>query len=416
MVSYFPKKGVILLVFAYRARDRQGRRLTGYVEAEDTAAAAASLWAREFIVVDLKVAAGQKVGGVWAFRLVRAKVPARELALFSRQSAALLDAGVPVLRALRFLASASRNRVLREALEEVAVAVERGSSLTGAFRRHPGVFPPVFTSLVEAGELGGHLHAVLERLSIHYEREHLFREKMRSVLTYPLIVLSIAALAVGVLTTFVVPTMAGFLMQTGMPLPPVTESVLTVSRAANQYWYLVFGSLAVLAVGLRRVADTPWGREFRDRLLLRIPIFGRLIRNIIAARFCRTFAGLIRSGVPILQALDVLAKTVGNAGVARAVEEAAAGIGRGEGIAGRLEQSRQFPVMVTQMMAVGEETGAWDTLLEKVAAYCEHEIDQTVSRLSSTLEPVLILVVGGVVGLVIMAVLLPLLDVISSIQ
>ncbi|ACA59504.1 type II secretion system protein [Candidatus Desulforudis audaxviator MP104C] len=415
VLCYFLLKGDFLLVFAYRARDRQGRRVTGQVEAENKAAAAASLWARGFFVIDLNEASNRR-GPVRPLPFIREKVSARELALFSRQSAALIDAGVPVLRALRILTAQAPNRRLRDTLDEVAAAVERGSSLAGAFRRHPDVFPSVFTSLVEAGELGGQLNLVLERLSVHYEKEHLFREKMRSVLTYPLIVLAVAVLAVAVLTTFVLPTLAGVLTETGVPLPLLTEIVIRVSESANRYWYLVFASLTVLPVALRHLVGTPWGRDYWDRALLRIPVFGHLAGSIIIARFCRTFASLIKSGVPILQALDVLAKTVGNAGMARAIEEISANVGQGESIAVLLERSRLFPRMVTQMIVVGEETGALDKLLEKVAVYYEQDVDQTVSRLASALEPVLILAVGGVVGLIIISVLLPLLGAIAGIS
>ncbi len=411
----FLLKGEFLLVFAYRARDWQGRKTAGYVEAENRAAAAASLWAKDFFVVDLNEASSGR-GAVPSLPFVRAKVSARELALFSRQSAALIDAGVPVLRALRILTAQTPNRRLRDSLGDVAAAVERGFSLAGSFRRHRDVFPSVFTSLVEAGELGGQLNLVLERLSVHYEKEHLFREKMRSVLTYPLIVLAVAVLAVVVLVTFVLPILAGILMQAGLPLPLLTEIVIRVSQTASQYWYLVFGSLVAVPFGLRHLLATPRGRDYWDRAFLRIPVFGYLARSIIIARFCRTFGSLIKSGVPILQALDVLAKTVGNAGMARAIEKTSANVGHGESIAGLLEKSRLFPPMVTQMIVVGEETGALDSLLEKVAVYYEQDVDQTVSRLSSALEPVLILAVGGVVGLIIISVLLPLLEAITTIS
>jgi type IV pilus assembly protein PilC len=400
------------LVYVYRARDRQGRVITGVLEADGEAAALASLRSRDYFVVELRAKTAGQVGlTAWT-----KKVSARELALFCRQLAALVDAGVPLLQGLRILADQAVNKRLKTTLAAVAADVEQGTSLTEAFRRWPAVFPPVFTSLIEAGELGGQLDTVLVRLSVHFEKEHAIREKVKSALTYPVIVLIIAVLAVAVLVTFVLPTFVGILEQLGVPLPLLTQVIITISLFANQYWYLVFGGLAAVAVGFRYLLTTPLGREYGDRALLRLPIFGELVRKIIVARFCRTFSGLTRSGVPILQALEVVQKTVGNVVVARALEKTAAEVGEGGAIAGPLEASRVFPPMVTQMIAVGEETGALDTLLEKVATFYEQEVEEVTARLSSLLEPAMIVGMGAVVGVIIMSILLPMFEVIGGIQ
>lgn len=372
------------------------------------------LWSRDLFVVELYEASGGREPAL-SLRLGRSRVSARELALFSRQSAALIDAGVPVLQALRILSAQTPGRCLRDSLGDVATAVERGSSLAGAFKRHPKVFPAVFTSLVEAGELGGRLNLVLERLAVHYEKEHLFREKMRSVLMYPLIVAAVAVAAVAVVVTFVLPALAEVLTQSGLPVPLLTEVVINVSETANRFWYLIFGSVAAAGAGLRLAVGTPGGLDYWQRFLLRLPVFGHLAGGVIVARFCRTLGSLVQSGVPILQALDVVAKTVGNARMAKVIEETAANVSRGESIAAVLDRSRLFPSMVTQMIVVGEETGALDRLLEKVAVYYEQDVDQTASRLASALEPVLILTVGGVVGLIIVSVLLPMLGAVAGI-
>lgn len=402
-------------VYAYRVRDRQGRLLTGVLEAEGAAAAAASLRARDYFVIELKEAATEDRGGSLVGFFQR-RVAARELALFCRQFAALIDAGVPILQSLRILSAQGAHKRLKAALAEVGADMERGSSLTEAFRRRADVFPPVFTSLIEAGELGGQLDAVLLRLAVHFEKEHTIREKTVSALTYPAIVLTIAVLAVSVLVTFVLPTFVGILEQMGVALPLLTQMIIAASLWANQHWYLVFGGLAAAVLGGRYLVRTPTGREYWDRALLRLPIFGDLVQKIIMARFCRTFAGLVRSGVPILQALEVIKKTAGNVVVARAIQETAAEVGEGGAIAGLLEKSRLFPPMVTQMIAVGEETGALDTLLEKLAAFYEQEVEEAVSRLSSLLEPVLIIFMGGIVGLIIISILLPMFEVIGSVQ
>ncbi|MBE0467702.1 MAG: type II secretion system F family protein, partial [Candidatus Desulforudis sp.] len=361
-------------VYAYRVRDRRGQLVTGVLEAEGEAAAVASLRARDYFVIELKETSTRAGAPALAY-LLRKRVRSRDLALFCRQFAALIDAGVPILQGLRILTAQAANKRLKAALAEVGTDIEQGSSLAEAFRRRADVFPPVFTSLIEAGELGGQLDAVLLRLALHFEKEHAVREKTVSALTYPVIVLVIAMLAVAVLVTFVLPTFVGILEQMGVPLPRLTRMIINASLWANRYWYLVFGGLAAAVIGGRHLLDSPAGREYRDRAVLRMPIFGDLVRKIIIARFCRTFAGLARSGVPILQALEVIKKTAGNVVVARAVEKTAASVGEGGAIAGLLEQSRVFPPMVTQMIAVGEETGALDTLLEKLAAFYEQEVE-----------------------------------------
>ena len=389
--------------------------LTGVLEAEGPAAAVAALRARDYFVIELKEASAGEEGHPLA-RLLQRRVAPRELALFCRQFAALIDAGVPILQSLRILIAQAANKRLQTALTEVAADIERGAALAEAFRRRADIFPPVFTSLIEAGELGGQLEAVLLRLAVHFEKEHTIREKTVSALTYPAIVLTIAVLAVAVLVTFVLPTFVGILEQMGVALPLLTQMIIAASLWANQHWYLVFGGLAAAVVGVRYLLDTPAGRAYWDRALLRLPIFGDLVRKIIIARFCRTFAGLVRSGVPILQALEVIKKTAGNVVVARAIAETAASVGEGGAIAGLLEKSRVFPPMVTQMIAVGEETGALDSLLEKLAVFYEQEVEESVARLSALLEPVLIIFMGGIVGLIIISILLPMFEVIGSVQ
>ncbi|MBO8128747.1 MAG: type II secretion system F family protein [Peptococcaceae bacterium] len=401
------------LVFGYKARDARGRLVSGFVEAESEAAAVASLRERNYYVVNLH-AAPEKQRETDLASIFRKKVSARDLAVFCRQFSAMINAGVPVLQSIHILAKQAENRHLRSVLSQVAEHLESGSSLSEAFRFFPREFPTVFTSMIEAGEVGGVLEDVLSRLAVHFEKEQKIRDKTVSALTYPVVVLVVAVIAVAVLLTFVLPTFVGVLQQLSVTLPWPTRVTLGISGFCREYWYLVFGVLGLFPLLFRMLLQSDAGREWWDRLLLRLPIFGKLVQKIIIARFSRTLATLVRSGVPIMQALDVVRKTAGNVVVAKVIEQTTANVGEGGEIAGLLEKSGVFPLMVAKMIAVGEETGALDSLLEKVADFYEDEVDHSVSQLSSMLEPVMVIIMGGIVGFIILSVLLPMFDVIGS--
>lgn len=402
--------------FVYRARDTSGRLVRGLLEAESEANAVALLRERNYLVVDLKAApAGAKIVFDWRALLQR-PVGARSLAVFCRQLATLVEAGVPLLNALVVLAEQTEDRVLRRAVAGVAEHLQGGRSLAEALRFYPRAFPALMTNMVEAGEVGGVLDRVLERLALHFEKEHEMRDKIKSAVTYPAVVVSVAVLALLVLVTFVLPAFVNMLYTLEVPLPLPTRLVIGVSSGLRTYWYLLPLVVMALLAALRVAINSPRGRERWDRLVLRLPVFGRLVHKIIIARFCRTLGTLLRGGVPILRALDVVRNVAGNTIVVRAVEEAGVSVREGMGLAGPLARSGVFPPLVIEMVTVGEETGSLDTQLERVAAFYEREVEAVVARLASLIEPVLIVGLGGIVGFIVISVLLPYFQMLRSIK
>ncbi|MEW6172709.1 MAG: type II secretion system F family protein [Bacillota bacterium] len=407
-------------MFAYKTRSYEGKLIDGFLEAESEAAAAGILRARNLFVVDVRPATD--AGGTSRFNislgaLFQPKVSQRELAIFCRQFSVMLEAGVPVFQSLSILAEQTEKVVFKQTIRKVVEQLEGGLGLAESFRLFPRIFPPVFTSMVEAGEVSGALEQVLERLAVHFEKEHEIREGVRGALTYPTAVLIVAALAVGVLMTFVVPTFARILSDLNVPLPLPTRFVLGTSLFLKSFWYLVFPVLVLIVTGIRYFfSSTAEGREIRDRLVLRLPVVGTLVRKVIIARFARTLGTMVRSGVPILTALEVVKKTTGNAVIARAITQTMENVNEGGAIAGLLEKSGVFPPMATRMIAVGEETGALEGFLEKVASFYDQDVEAAVKRLPSAIEPSLIVVLGVIVGSIILSIMVPLFSIYRGVR
>jgi type IV pilus assembly protein PilC len=403
-------------LFAYKARTLQGKQVDGFLEAESDSAVVKSLRDKHIFVVDVRPAVG-KEREVSLAGLFRKRVSQQELALLCRQFAAMTAAGLPIFQALNILTIQAENPYFEKILKKVVEHVEGGMSLAEAFSLFPRVFPPVFTSMVEAGEVSGTLEEVLERLAAHFEKEHEIREKVRSALTYPTVVLVIAALAVGVLMTFVIPTFVRILGDLNVPLPLPTRVLLGTSLFLKEFWYLVIVALVLVITGLRYFfGATVKGKEIWDGFVLRLPVVGMLVRKVIVARFARTLSTMVRSGVPILTALGVVQRTAGNVVIAKAIERTTEKVSEGGTIAGLLEESGVFPPMVTRMIAVGEETGTLEELLEKVGAFYDRDVSAAVERLAPTIEPFLILGLGVIIGSIILSVLLPMFSIYGEIQ
>ncbi|WP_027719302.1 type II secretion system F family protein [Desulfovirgula thermocuniculi] len=392
--------------YAYRARDREGKLVTGRLDAGGLREAARLLQAQGLLVVQLRpVMAAPKL--TVRRPAVAHRVKLKELALFCRQLSTLVSSGVPLVGAMRILELQVEGRALREVVRGVVARLEEGRSLAESFGAYPQAFPELFVSMVEAGEVGGVLDEVLANLAVHFEREHELREKVKSALTYPSVVLGFAAVILTFMLTFVLPPIIGTIQNLGVPLPLPTRMLMAASDAARRWWFLLPLIAVAGALGLRRVRGSPRGRELWDRVILRLPIFGSLARKIIIARFARTLAALLRSGVAVMQALEVVKRTVGNQVMSRGLDRARESVREGQGLARPLEETGIFPPLVIRMVAVGEETGNLDALLDKVAAFYDQEVNITVGRLSGIIEPVLIVCLGGVVGFIVLSVLLP---------
>jgi type IV pilus assembly protein PilC len=386
------------------------------LEADTEAAAVSTLQHKNLFVVDIRPPLRKKreIAGAG---FLGSRVSQRDLALFCRQFAVMVEAGVPAFQALSILATQVENVYFGRVLQKVVTHLEEGYSLGDAFGLFPQVFPPIFTRMLEVGEVGGALQEILARLAEHFEKEHEIREEVRNALAYPAVVLAITALAVGVMLTFVLPAFARILGDLSVPLPLPTRVLLEAGVFAKRFWYLALLALILLVTGLKYFfGSTAEGKEIWDRLILRLPLAGAVVRKVIIARFARTLSTMLKSGVPVISALEIVKRTAGNVVIERAIERAIVSISEGGAIAGFLEKSGVFTPVVTRMIAIGEETGALEELLEKVAAFYEQDVAVAVKRLSVTVEPLLILILGGIVGSIILSVLMPIFSIYGGIR
>ena len=352
----------------------------------------------------------------WPSRLPswrRERVPGRSLAVFTRQFATMVDAGVPLVQCLGVLGEQENHPRLASAIRAVRTEVEGGSGLADAMRRHPVAFDALYTNLIAAGESGGILDAILERLASCIETNAKLRGQVRSALTYPAAVVAIAVAAVGVILWTVIPTFAALFEGLGAALPWPTRAVIAASDSLVVLFPVVAAALAGGAAALRWFRRTERGRRASDAALLRLPLVGTILRKIAVARICRTLSALFGSGVPILEGLAITAGTAGNAVIEEAVMTTRAAVERGESMSGPMRASGVFPVTVVHMIDVGETTGALDAMLAKVAAICEEDVDAAVAGLMTLLEPILIALLGLVVGAIVVAMYLPIFDLIG---
>jgi len=402
--------------FYYKARNPSGRLVTGKVEAENRNKAVALLRERRFFVVELKESSSAGGASFDLNNIFRQRVSTRDLAIMCRQFATMIQAGVPILQSLGILSQQSDNKTLKDTLKKVAELLEGGRSLTDSLKSFPNIFPQIFTSMVEAGEVSGALDQVLERLAVNFEKEHDLKEKVKSAMTYPAIVVVVAVLAVIALMTLVVPKFVDMLVDMEAPIPLTTQLIIMFSNFLKNYFCIGLLIIAGLVFGYKQAVKTEQGKKIKDNLVLKLPVFGPMIRKIIISRFCRSLSTLLKSGVPVLQSLDVVKNIAGNYAVVKSIEEAEKSIIEGQSISLPLQKSGVFPPMVTRMISIGEETGSIDALLEKIADFYEREVEDIVSRLSSMLEPVLIVGMGGVVGFIILSIMLPMFSVINNVK
>lgn len=392
-------------VYTYRVRDRSGSLLTGELQADSDDLVLARLREMGYVPLEVKL---KKAGALQReFSLGRKKVKLKELAVFSRQFATMINSGLALLRALAILEEQTESKVLAGVIGEVRTDVEKGSSLSGALTKHPKVFSKLYVSMVRAGETSGSLDQVLLRLADNLEREVSLRHKIRSAMTYPVVVFSLVLIILTAMLVFVVPTFKGLYSSLGGTLPLPTRILIGVSDIVKRFFPFVVLLVVAAAWLLRRWVRTETGRRAVDRFKLRVPIFGPLFHKSALSRFSRTLGVLSRSGVPLLQGLDIVAETVNNALVSDAVREVQSSVKEGASLAEPLANHDVFPPMVVQMMAVGEETGALDTMLQKISDFYDEEVTAAVESLTSMIEPVLIAFVGGAVGVIVISLYLP---------
>ena len=399
--------------YSYKARDRTGKVISGELQADSEALVIAKLREMAYVPVDVS----KKSAGLQREITLRpGKVKLKIMAVFSRQFATMVNSGLPILRALSILSEQTESKELANVLTRVRLDVEQGFSLSSAMAKHPKVFDNLYVSMIKAGETGGVLDSVLLRLADQIEKEVSLRQRIKSAMTYPVVVLVMVTFILAAMLLFVVPQFESIYAGLGGTLPLPTRLLLAVSEAIRSYWYLFVLFIVMFIIGLRRYKKTESGREVIDRFKLRVPIFGPLFRKTALSRFASTLGVLLRSGVPILQALDIVAETVNNKVISKAVVDVQGSVREGESIAKPLASHAVFPPMVVQMLAVGEETGAVDTMLEKVAMFYDNEVTAAVDSLTSLIEPLMIAVIGGAVGMAVIALYLPMFNIINLIK
>jgi type IV pilus assembly protein PilC len=399
-------------VFTYRGTNRAGASVSGE-RAAASKTELASLLRRE----QINVSKVSEKGKEFAFPTIGAGVSSKELAIFTRQFSVMIDAGLPLVQCLEILAGQQENKTFQKILTGVRSSVEGGATLSAAMKQYEKVFDPLYFNMVEAGETGGILDTILQRLSAYIEKNVKLKRAVKSALIYPVSVLLIAGGVIVLLLWKVVPVFVTLFNGLGAELPLPTRIVIMLSHLIGS----IYGLLALIffvgtAVGLRVWYGTPQGRMAIDTVLLRLPLLGMLLRKIAVARFTRTLGTLISSGVPILEGLDITARTSGNAVIERAILQTRKAVEAGRSLVDPLKESDVFPGMVTQMIGVGEQTGAMDAMLQKIADFYEDEVDASVKDLLTAMEPIMIVFLGTVVGGIVISMYLPLFSLIAKLS
>ncbi|NOT96838.1 MAG: type II secretion system F family protein [Nitrospira sp.] len=396
-----------MATFAYVGRTRSGAVKKGELSAKTRDEAVDQLRKQSVVVTSLD----EKKGGAGGFNLsFGSGLTDKDLVVFTRQFGTMINAGLPLVQCLEILSTQSENKVLRETIGEVKTQVEAGSTFSDALRRHPKVFDDLYVNLVHAGEVGGLLDTILTRLAKYIEKAMKLKGQIKSAMIYPSAILGVAAVVITVLMIWVIPIFAKMFNELSggkMGLPGPTQFVIDVSNVFTSYWYVMLGSIGAVVFSIKKYYATAQGRMAIDKLLLKTPVFGDLIRKASVAKFTRTLGTLLGSGVPLLDGLTICAKTAGNKVIEEALINARVSIAGGKTIADPLAASGIFPKMVTHMIAVGESTGALDAMLGKIADFYEDEVDQAVASLTSLLEPVMMVFLGIVIGFIVIAMYLP---------
>jgi type IV pilus assembly protein PilC len=388
--------------FAYKAKDSKGKLLEGIVEADDQRGAINKIKAQRMSVVEINEA--KKKSG---FKFSKPKVGTKDIVIFSRQLSTLVSAGVPIVQGLNILETQAENPAFKEVLTVLKTDIESGLSIADAMAKHPAAFEELYVAMIKAGEVGGILDIILERLSGFLESAEALKAKVKAALMYPAIV-SLAAGGITVfLIAFVIPIFKDIFAGFGQELPLPTRVIITLSDFLRNNAILLILGVGGSVYGFKKYIKTDKGREKLDEISLKVPVFGILLKKVAIAKFSRTLGTLIKSGVPILQGLETVAKTAGNKTIERAINASKESIKEGGSISEPLKKSGIFPPMVIQMIGVGEETGGLDNMLEKIADFYDQEVDTAVKGLTSMLEPIIMIIMGFVIGTIVIAMFMP---------
>ena len=401
--------------YAFKVRTKEGRVVEGTMDADGESAVANRLRAQGLIPIE--IAKQKKDARKMELHIFPQKVKLKDVSLFARQFATMIGSGLSLLRTLNILAEQTEHTLLAKTIGQIRDDVERGSSLSGSMGKHPKVFSELFVAMVRAGETGGQLDTVLNRVADNFEADYKLRSKVKAAMTYPVVVAGIAVLLVTIMLLFVVPTFAEMFTGLGGTLPLPTAVLMKLSKAAK--WLvptMIVGAIVGRIAYKRGRAASADIRYRTDKLKLKIPIFGDLFQKVALSRFARTLGLLLRAGVPVLQALDIVAQTTGNEVLSRAAKDVKESVRSGETMAAPLARHGIFPPMVVQMISVGEDTGALDAMLDKVSDFYDQEVESTTESLTALIEPLMIAVLGGVVGSMIVALYMPMFSIFDLIK
>lgn len=398
--------------YAYTGKDRKGKMLKGTMNAGSKQEVAQRLREQGYYVVSIAEKKEKQEIKLEFFQPKRVKLG--DLVVFCRQMATMFESGLSLVETLEILADQTDNKVLKDVTRQVLQDVEVGKTLFAAMSAHPKVFPKLFRQMIKAGEAGGVLETVLNRMADHYEKELALNQKIKSALMYPMVIVFVAIGVVIFLMTAVIPNFVSMFAGFGRDLPLPTQIIISVSSWMQSFWWVIMGGLAALIMAFKWYYNQPQGRFQVDSFLLRMPVFGPMLRKVTISQFSRTMSTLTSSGVPLLDALRIVEEVVGNQVIAKSLNDARSKLGEGVPLSRPLIASKNFPKMVTQMIHIGEETGALDTMLSKIADFYDQEVDSAVQGMVSLIEPVLIVVIAVVVGFIVISIMLPMFDMIAA--
>jgi type IV pilus assembly protein PilC len=397
-----------MATFTYTARAFNGDLRTATIDASSRDDVIAQLRKQRLSVVKIDQDAAKKIG--------RGSIKTRDIVIFTRQFSTMINSGLPLVQALTILAEQTDNKALAEVTKKVVFDVESGNTVADALSKHPRAFTNLYVNMVAAGEAGGILDTILMRLATFLEKNDALVRKVKGAMIYPAVIMSVAAIAVVVLLIFVIPVFAGMFASAGQALPLPTRIVIGASGFLKHYWWIIGVAIIIGVYSLRKYYATSNGKLVIDRLMLHAPVLGDVLRKSAVSRFTRTLGTLISSGVSILEGLEITAKTAGNRVIQDAIMQSRSSIAGGDTIAQPLQKSKVFPPMVISMIAVGEQTGGLDEMLTKIADFYDEEVDAAVSNLLSLLEPIMIVFLGVVVGGMVVAMYLPIFDMVNAVQ
>jgi type IV pilus assembly protein PilC len=399
--------------YVFKAIDLAGAKSRGEVEADSKQAVADQLKARGLVILDIADKGGSKDIELAFLK----RVSANDLAIFSRQLSTMISSGMSILRALYVLEDQTESKFLKETIVAVRKDVEAGLSLSDSMARHPKVFNTLFVAMTQAGEMGGVLEDALMRVADQLQKDAALRRQIKAAMVYPVMVIIFAVGVMMALVAFLVPVFVGVFKQFGGELPKLTQVSVLMSEAVTGYWWLMFTVTGIVVASFIKWKSTKWGRRQWDHFRLRVPMkIGTIVQQVAVARWSRTLASLTAAGVPLLQGLEITGKTGGNVAIEEAMDGVIASVKRGGTIAAPIAQATIFPAMVTHMVGVGEETGALDAMLDRIAEFYEEQVEASVKALTSILEPIMIIVIGAIVGFIVISMYLPLFEVYNHIE